>query len=235
MAELKRKDKEASALPLTPTQVLEYLKAHPDFILRHPELLEQVQISHKAGGSAISLIERQVDVLRTKNERLQEKLDRLMEAARGNEKRADNVHRLARTLIRAPSLGGVVAGLRQCMREDFGIEEVFIGLSSSVYKRHDISGVVSLEAEGKVARVFENFFRTRLIECGPIAEDKVQLLFPAAKAPVLSAAIVPLEKDKHLGMIGFGSSDAERFQPRQGKLFLEMMAELISAAVRARL
>ena len=26
--------------------------------------------------------------------------------------------------------------------------------------------------DGKLARAFENFFRTRLIECGPIAEDR---------------------------------------------------------------
>jgi uncharacterized protein YigA (DUF484 family) len=36
-------------------------------------------------------------------------------------------------------------------------------------------------------------------------------------------------------MIALGSRDAERFQPRQGKLFLEMVAELVAAAVRVRM
>src|SRR3546814_1528199 len=47
------------------------------------------------------------------------------------------------------------------------------------------------------SHAFENFFRTRLIECGPIEADKAQLLFPKSEA-IQSAAIVPLEKEKSL-------------------------------------
>ena len=45
---------------------------------------------------------------------------------------------------------------------------------------------------------------------------------------------MPLEKEKNLGMLVLGSRDPERFQPRQGRMFLELTAELVSAAVRAR-
>ena len=208
--------------------VLAYLQAHPDVLSRHPDVLEQVELRHRA-GSAVSLMERQVDLLRARNEQLQSRLSRLTDAAPGN------VHRLARTLIRAPSLAAVAAGLRQVLREDFDIPEVFIGLNNAYYKRNDIDGLTPIEPEGKIARAFENFFRTRLIECGPIGEAKARLLFPRATALPQSAAVVPLEKEKYLGMLAFGAADPERFQPRQGKLFLEMIAELVAAAVRARL
>lgn len=234
MGELKASKDSGDGPKLNEREVVAYLKAHLDFLSRHPDLLEAIELKHKA-GSAVSLIERQVDMLRAKNARLEDKLERLLAAARDNEQRAENVQRLARTLMRAPSLAAVAAGLAKCMREDFGIEETFIGLSSSQFKRHDIEGVVPVEPEGKLARAFENFFRTRLIECGPLAADKAQLLFPKAATPPASAAIIPLEKDKHLGMIALGAVDADRFQPRQGKLFLEMTAELVAAAVRARL
>lgn len=234
MGELKASKDSGEGPKLNEREVVAYLKAHLDFLSRHPDLLEAIELKHKA-GSAVSLIERQVDMLRAKNARLEDKLERLLAAARDNEQRAENVQRLARTLMRAPSLAAVAAGLAKCMREDFGIEETFIGLSSSQFKRHDIEGVVPVEPEGKLARAFENFFRTRLIECGPLAADKAQLLFPKAATPPASAAIIPLEKDKHLGMIALGAVDADRFQPRQGKLFLEMTAELVAAAVRARL
>ena len=233
MAELKAQ-KDSEAPKLNEREVVAFLKAHPDFLTRHPDLLEAIEMRHKA-GSAVSLIERQVDVLRAKNQRLEDKLERLLAAAHDNEKRAENVQRLARTLMRAPSLAAVVVGLAKCMREDFGIEETFVGLSSTQYKRHDIDGLVSVEPDGKIARSFENFFRTRLIECGPLAADKARLLFPKAETLPGSAAIIPLEKEKHLGMIALGAVDPERFQPRQGKLFLEMTAELVAAAVRARL
>ncbi len=234
MGEVKAQKEVAETPKLNEREVVAYLKAQPDFLTRHPDLLEAIEMRHKA-GSAVSLIERQVDMLRAKNQRLEDKLERLLVAARDNEKRAENVQRLARTLMRAPSLAAVAAGLAKCMREDFGIEETFIGLSSTQFKRHDIDGLASLEPEGRIARGFENFFRTRLIECGPIAGDKAKLLFPKAEALPQSAAIIPLEKEKHLGMIALGAVDPERFQPRQGKLFLEMTAELVSAAVRARI
>ena len=223
-----------AAPALDEAEVAAFLKAQPDFFTRYPDVLEVIELSHRA-GSAVSLMEKQVDILRGKNDKLESRLERLLDAARDNEKRADHVHKLARTLVRAPSLAGVIAGLRQCMRDDFGIDEVFVGLNPKHYKRHDIEGLTPVEADGKVAKSFENFFRTRLIECGPLSETRAKLLFPKTEPLPQSAAIVPLEKDKHLGMVVFASLDPERFQPRQGKLFLEMTAELIAAAVRARL
>jgi uncharacterized protein YigA (DUF484 family) len=235
VAELKNKKSEKIEAPLLDeSQVADYLKANKDFLSRHPELLEAIELTH-ASGSAVSLIERQVDILRAKNQRLEDRLERLLEAARDNEKRSDHVHKLARTLIRAPSLAGVVAGLRQCMREDFGVDEIFVGLSPAAFKRHDIEGLTVIEPEGKIGKAYENFFRTRLTECGPISEAKAKLLFAKSEALPQSAAIVPLEKEKNLGMLALGSKDPERFQPRQGKLFLDLTAELVSAAVRARI
>lgn len=215
-------------------QVVAYLKAHPQLLTDHPQLLETLELTH-AAGSAVSLIERQVELLRGKNARLEARLNRLIDTARENETRAENVLRLARTLIRAPSLANIVVGLRASMREDFGIDEVFVGLNGGAYKRHDIDGIVPIEAGGSIARAYDNFIRTRLIECGPIGEERARLLFPKAEQPVRSAAVVPLEKEKNLGMLALGSRDAERFQPRQGKLFLEITAELVAAAIRARL
>ncbi len=234
MAELTAPKDDSNAPKLNEREIAAYLKAHPDFMSRHPDLLETIELRHKA-GSAVSLIEKQVDMLRAKNQRLEDRMQRLIDTARDNERRTENVQRLARTLIRAPSLAAVAAGLSKCLREDFGIDEVFVGIVATQFKRHDIEGVSPVEPEGKLARAFENFFRTRLIECGPIAEDKARLLFPKATNLVQSAAIVPLEKEKSLGMLALGSVDAQRFQPRQGKLFLELTADLVAAAVRARL
>ena len=219
---------------LDEADVVAFLKTRPEFLMQHPELLEKLEFSH-ASGSAISLIERQVDLLRSKNLKLEDRLSLLISTAAENEKRATLVHKLARTLIRAPSLAAVVTGLRGCMRDDFGIDEVTVGVNANVYKRHDIEGFVPLETDSSIVRNFENFIRTRLIECGPIEAERARLLFPKAETLIASAAIVPLEKEKHLGLVALGSKDPARFQPRQGKLFLEMTAELVAAALRARL
>lgn len=224
----------ASEPVLDESAVVTWLKQHPDLLERHPELLEQLELAH-ASGAAVSLIERQVELLRVRNRRLEDRLEKLLDNARDNEQRAAKVQRLARTLIRAPSMAAIAAGLRQRMQEDFDIDDCTIGLSSSLHTRHDIEGIVPIEPEGALARAYDNFLRTRLTECGPIDEARARLLFPRAPRPIHSAAVVPLERDKSLGLVALGAHDAERFQPRQGKLFLEMVAELVSAAIRARL
>ena len=215
-------------------QVVAFLKANPDFLARHPELLEALELRH-ASGAAVSLIERQVEILRGKSGRLEDRLKALLDAARDNETRAANVHRLARSLIRAPTLAATITALRKCLREDFNVDDCWVGIAAGALKRHDIEGLYVVDPAGPVARAFENFFRTRLVECGPLDEARAKLLFPAAKALPQSAAIVPLEKEKDLGMLVLASVDRERFQPRQGRLFLDMTADLVAAAVRARL
>jgi uncharacterized protein len=128
-----------------------------------------------------------------------------------------------------------VAALRKCLREDFSVDEVWVGVSAGALRRHDIEGLHVIDPAGPLAKAFENFFRTRLLECGPLDEARARLLFPQARELPASAAIVPLEKEKDLGMLVLASLDPARFQPRQGRLFLDMTAELVAAAVRARL
>lgn len=216
-------------------QVAAYLREHPDFLLRHPELLELLEIRHATGPGAVSLIERQVDLLRAKVARLEDRLSRLVGNAEANEQRAGSVHRLARALVRAPTLAGVVRALTRVMREEFDIDAVYVGVLAPTLKRHDIEGLSRIEPNGRIAAEFADLFRTRMIECGPISERRVALLFPRLTPAPQSAAVVPLEKEQNLGLMVLASRDPKRFAPGQGKLFLEMTAELVAAALRARL
>lgn len=218
---------------LNEQDVAAYLRSHPDFLTRFPELLESMELTH-ATGSAVSMIERQVEILRGRNRRLDDRLAEVLDVTRDNEQRAANVHRLARALVRAPTLASAIVALRACMRDDFKIDETFVGVSSTVLKRADIDGLTRLEPDGAIARAFDNFFRTKLIECGPLSAQHAKLLFPKVAELPLSAAVVPLEKDKNLGMLVLATRDPERFQPRHGRMFLEMTAELVAASVRAK-
>ncbi|MCH9828118.1 MAG: DUF484 family protein [Gammaproteobacteria bacterium] len=214
--------------------VIAFLKRSPDFLLRHPHLLETLEVRH-GSGPAVSLIERQVEILRGKNARLEDRLLRLVDAAQENEKRVNAANRLARALLRAPTLATVVSSLARVMRDDFGVDEVFVGVHAPTLLRQDIDGLTRLDASGQIVRHFNDFFRTKLIDCGPISEMRAKLLFPKARPLPLSAAIVPLEKERNLGMLALAARDADRFQPKQGKYFLEMTADLVAAALRARL
>ena len=64
----------------------EYLKNHDDFLQRNPDMLDfLLHISH-ASGSAISLVEKQVSVLRERNMDMRQRLKTLTANARDNDK-----------------------------------------------------------------------------------------------------------------------------------------------------
>ena len=70
---------------LTKRQVAAYLKAHPDFFKGQDELLTQMSIPH-VRGSAISLVERQLLVLRERNTEMSQRLNHLLDVARENDR-----------------------------------------------------------------------------------------------------------------------------------------------------
>ena len=85
-----------------------YLQSNPDFFERHPALLAGLRLPHEAGGGAVSLVERQVSVLRQKNMALERKLKDLVDVARGNDQIAGRIHGLAMRLLATTDRAGVV-------------------------------------------------------------------------------------------------------------------------------
>ena len=78
--------------------MIELLKLNPDFLVRNPALLSELEIPHRT-GLAVSLIERQVGVLREKLKSGDKRLRALMDIARDNERLAQSRHRLSLNLL----------------------------------------------------------------------------------------------------------------------------------------
>ena len=70
---------------LSDEQLVTALRAHPDVLRRHPELLDVLDVPHDTGGGAVSLIEAQVNALRGRCERTERRLETLLRTARDNE------------------------------------------------------------------------------------------------------------------------------------------------------
>ena len=69
---------------LNDENVREYLKNHDDFLQRYPDMLDYLHVSH-ASGSAISLVEKQVSVLRERNTEIRQRLKTLTANAKDND------------------------------------------------------------------------------------------------------------------------------------------------------
>src|ERR1700726_4128159 len=105
---------------LNDLSVAEYLQTYPDFFERNGPLLAKLRLPHlRDAGATVSLVERQVEVLRERNQSLERKLKELVDVARANDVLADRIHRLSQRLIRARTLPESIGAIETSLREDF--------------------------------------------------------------------------------------------------------------------
>src|SRR6476659_426066 len=96
-----------------------YLTLNPDFFERHQALLARMRLPHMRTGSTVSLVERQVEVLREQKTDSDRRLAEFVAVARANDQLADRIHRFTRRLLRAPNATTAVATIEASLREDF--------------------------------------------------------------------------------------------------------------------
>jgi uncharacterized protein YigA (DUF484 family) len=197
----------------SPQDVKTFLEQHPDFLVEHPDLLETLQVPHGLDGPAVSLVERQVQVLRDRQAESRQRLAELVRNARDNEALVGRVHALALRLLHARDAAGVAAQTEASMHEDFDVRPARLLAAADIPP-----AVRALVASGKP-------------RCGQLREDDRNALLGDAAAGIASMALVPIGADCRYGLLALGSTDAARFHPGMGTAFLERIGELVAAAL----
>ncbi len=215
-------------------EIAQYLADNPDFFDRHPSQLEALSLPNKM-GNVVSLIERQVRMLRDKSTRFEKQLGDLLVVARDNESLANRLQKLAIELLFTQSADEALAATRSILIDDFTTEFVTTLLISSDPDFTEISGVNTLQKDSPKLDFFAEILKQKKPVCGKPEQDQLEVLFPGKTAQIKSVAIVPLNAGVELGILALGSSDKERFKSSQGTLFLEYLSNLVSACLTTRL
>src|SRR3982750_2954757 len=84
---------------ITESDIAEYLANTPGFFERHAELLASVQLTSPHGQRAVSLQERQMEMLRERIKGLERKIVEMIRNGQENVAIADRLHRWTRTLL----------------------------------------------------------------------------------------------------------------------------------------
>jgi hypothetical protein len=218
-------------------QVGDYLLAHPEFFERHPGVLARLRLPHQRGSAAVSLVERQVLVLRDKHGALEQKLHELIENGRANDAIADRMHRLTRRLLRARDLDTTLAGLETSLREEFGASRWLVLLTDASLpglSGHQNPHVRVVPRGSAELKVFETFFETGRPRSGQIRDTQRDYLFGNDAGPVGSTVLVPLGDRASLGLLAIASNDTERYLPTMSTDFLVRIGEIVTEAITAR-
>ncbi len=217
---------------LTDEEVAGWLRAHPDFFQRNGELLATLRVPH-AAGSAVSLIERQIEVLREKNQTADSRFTELVGIARDNEQLAGRVHRFTRRLMRAPTRRAILTQIEQAMREEFDISPTVLLLFGAAATTDNIGlrFVRQVAADEPNLAGFESLFASGKPRCGQIRDTLRDFLFGSDATSVGSVALVPLADERPFGLLALASHDSQRFHPGMGTDFLARIGELIGDAL----
>jgi uncharacterized protein YigA (DUF484 family) len=218
----KNKLESASNEPLNDESVRDYLKDHSDFFERHPDMLDYLHISHSS-GNAVSLVEKQVSVLRERNMEMRKRLNSLTANARDNDSLYDATRKLVLNLLTASNREALCQAFNQAMHGDFGVEFASLILFGNP---SDGSEHCRIEHADTASIDIGALLKNRRPSCVVLRQEELGYLFPGSNS-VGSAAIVPLHNGTDLGVIAVGNSDSGYYSSSMGTLFLTHIADVI--------
>ncbi|MCG8294366.1 DUF484 family protein [Pseudomonas entomophila] len=202
--------------------VVAYLRAHPSFFAEHDELLLEQRIPHQRGDS-VSLVERQLKLLRDRNIEMRHRLSQLMDVARDNDRLFDKTRRLILDLLDASSLEEVVMAVEDSLRQEFQVPFVSLilfGENAAPVGRW-VPGAEAQQAIGGLIGGGKTI-------SGSLREHELAFLFgDTAHKEVGSSAVATLEHQGLHGVLAIGSRDPQHYKSSVGTLFLSYIAEVL--------
>lgn len=216
-------------------QLASVLKNDPDFFLRHPSLLAELNLPH-ASGKAVSLVERQVSILRERNVDARRRMNELVHTARVNDELFTKTRSLTLALLDADTIPALNEVLATFVLVDFEADFVCCHL---IGKDTTFDHIRSHREAIGFAHLLPGDGPT----CTTLRASELATVFPnALHEDTSSAVLLPLDLAAPAGSgnvtltgaLCIGSRDPQRFAPDMDTLFVTYIAQVL-AKVLARL
>ena len=213
---------------ITEHDISNYLLNTPGFFERHAELLATVQLTSPHGQRAVSLQERQMEMLRERIKGLEHKIIEMIRNGQDNVAIADRLHQWTMRLL----LTGDAAELPQVLLDDLGSR---FQIPQAALRLWDVAeAYAALPAARPVSDDLKSFASSlSLPYCGANAGFEASAWFDDAAA-VSSMAMIPLRQPDALpafGLLVLGSPDPTRYAAQMGTEFLSRIGEVASASL----
>jgi len=213
---------------LSAHEIAAWLRRHPAFLKQFPDLALSLVVP-RDDGPAASLASYQLEVLRDKNRELSKRLNDLFANAQENERLAVRTHQLTLALLKQNNAADTLRAMAASLAEDFNGDRVSIVLLKPVAGLEDAEWLQVIAESNAHLIPFRDCLKDGEPICGRLQPEKNVVLYAARAEEVQSSALLPLPG---LGLVAVGSLDPNRFYPGMGTLFLRMMGESLSAALK---
>ena len=199
---------------LDPKAVEAFLRAHPNFLQDRPGLLAVLNLPH-GGEGAVSLVERQVSVLRERNIASRQKLAELSDISRENDRLLDATRNTILALLAGEN------------RAD--LSRIWLDQVTGTFKA-EMGALVWLDGSADSAEealITDKLVRQSSGFSGVLRPEEMQAVFGTAATEGSAALVAIRSGEDHIGVLGVGSHDTQRYRPEDGTLFLDYLAEVI--------
>ena len=218
--------KQAQSDQTDEAKVIQYLQDNPEVLMAYPEVFSSLTIPHQT-GSATSLVERQLKLLREENHSLKNKIDELVGIARENEELNQRFHRLALELMNTDQLHDVLAMVQDQVQTFFYTDFVCFRFLPGITDASNVIEGLCLDPESSIIDSAQLWIETRKPVCGR-QDEKINRELFGADIHVGSSALIPLYHTRDMGLLCLGSASADRFGHSMGTIFLQQLGELVS-------
>jgi uncharacterized protein YigA (DUF484 family) len=213
---------------ITEEDIANYLANTPAFFERHAELLGSVQLTSPHGQRAVSLQERQMEMLRDKIRGLEGKIIEMIRHGQENVAIADKLHRWTRALMLTTNAGDLPEVLVRELMHQFLIPQAGIRVWGAADAFAELAFAVPVSADVKSLAA-----SLTLPYCGINSGfEAAQWLEDAGSA--MSLAMIPLRNGatpEAFGMLVLASPDPTRYTADMGTEFLMRIGEIASASL----
>ncbi len=216
---------------LDPNDVARYLSEHPDFFQAFPDVLGNVTIPAAHGGRAISLHERQLEVLRERNRQQEARLVELIRIGQENDVLAERLQQWTRQLLLESDAVRLPSVVTEGLAGIFSVPQVALRLWNVRDAHRSQAFAAPIDAD-----IITLAAGMRQPYCGPNAEFLAAAWLPGEGRETRSLALIPLHEGQSgdmrvFGLLVLGSPDPDRFTTSMGTAFLERIGEIAGAAL----
>lgn len=217
---------------LSADQVAAYLKKHPDFFINRDSLLAEITLPHES-GQAISLLERQVKILRERSIESRHTLNQLLETAKYN----DQLFNVTRALILALLMEDEVAQIASATEANLCTQPGIDACSVILFQAEHLKNVehTRLESAEFLQENFPTLLRDRRTLCRAVSKDTAAFLFPHPSSSIRSVALCPIGRERMLGVLAIGNKAQDYFNDELDTLFLDFIGEVLESILARKI
>ncbi len=219
---------------LNAQSVIDYLQAHPDFLVNHTDLFNQLSTSRYKKGTT-SFSEHQTKVQQETIKQLKQQMNELVGIAHDNDKINQRVRALTLKLLDAKTPEKQLEALHDCLKTDFNTDVVTLNLFTGSNQQEVTVPTLKIkyiDRTNESLTQFEELLQVGKFSCGKLKTEILEWLFDQQSEKIQSSVFLPLGTHHCFGVLGLGSFDKDRYHVTQGTLFLSFLGEIISHSLQ---